>query len=367
MATSLQPGDAQAQILQWLSSIRSRQLSYSFRLVQARLKDEGLPSATGWTPLINRYSELDYSNPSANWSRYISVLGDVHRQAVMAGTTAIWLFDAPSQDIADMLANVHCLVTPGSAFSTTFPHPVTSDVLHAQRFETEVVGAMDIGNGAVAAVACGKRAFRHREQFDAQDVGEHTREEFGDFQELIVVRAGFTQAYDRLVFRRDAGRFEIHLDLCCPTSNEELQKAHESYIGRIKPIMERTLGRELSWLYRPLNLFPCIENLYNVADGRVLSLGHATGTKSIKEERMRGQGLDLRRELFHQQGIRAIRGTDAFSIKKGWDSQVGKHTPSIHIPGHFSKAGVAGAAVRHAIVENCASVADFDMVLSKLS
>jgi len=367
MATSKNPADAKAQILQWLQSIRARQSSYSFRLVQARLKTEGMPSAAGWTPLIAKYTELNHDDSVIDWDRYASTLGNLHKQAVMAGTTAVWLFDAPTQDVSDMLANMQLLEKRGSAFAATFPHPVASDVLLAQRFETEVVQAIDVGNGVVAAVACGKRAFRHREQIAAEHVGAQTREEFGDFQELIVVRAGFTQAFDRLVFRRDAGRFEIHLDLCCPLNTEELQKMHESYIKRIKPIMERALGRNLPWLYSPVNLFPFIESLYNLEDGRVLNLGHSTGTKSIKEERMRGQSLDLRREMFHQHGIRAIRGTDAFSIKKGWDSKVGRHTPSISIPGHFSKAGVAGAVVRHAIVENCASMEDFDMVLSKLA
>lgn len=360
------PTQLKSSMLEWLSAIRSRRSSYSFRFVQGRLKAAGMPSSTGWAPLIAKYEILNYSDKSTDWQSYLNTLIDIHKCSVLAGSTAVWLFDAPDDDVADILSHLSVATPEESLFSKHFPHPIPMVELMAESFSPTLVKNVSMDDGSVIVVACGKRAFREREQFDAGEIGDETRKEFGEFQELIIVRAGWTQAYDRLVFRPAKNRFEIHIDMCCPMNSDELNQLHLSYINKLEASMRKAIGRKLPWMHTAINMFPCIEKLYNANDGLVLSLGHATGTKSIKEERMRGQQLDLREELFHKHGIKAIHDTDAFSIKKGWPVSRGRHVPSVFIPGHFYKAGSTGSIVRHAIIENCATIEDFDMVLANL-
>jgi hypothetical protein len=115
------------------------------------------------------------------------------------------------------------------------------------------------------------------------------------------------------------------------------------------------------------NLFPLIATLYNQADGRVLSLGHSTGTRSVKDEKMRGRNLDLREELFHKSGLLAIGRTDAFSICKQWDKPNGSGVLSITIPGHFSMAGQPTSWVHYAELEGATTDDDMAFLLSKLT
>lgn len=365
MVKKIAPAGRKTEFLKLLRAIRARSASYSFRSVQALLKGAGMPSANGWVPLLGKYEALNYADETADWDLYHETLLAMQAASILAGTTAIWLFKAPPADVADLQRHVAASISKKSTFFSAYPFPLTEEELIPQSFKTVPVSVEDLGRGRSAVVACGKRAYREREQLDPEDLQEELRAGLGNFQELIVVRSGFTQAYDRLVFDPTAGHFEIHLDLCCPLNTDELQQMQEQYIDRIKGPTEKAIGRDLPWLHKPINLFPRIAQLYKQADGVVQSLGHVTSTKSVKVERMRSQFLDLREELFHKKGRAAVNDTDAFSIKKGWPTVRG-NVPAVFIPGHSAQAGAADAAVRHAIIENCAIGQDFEGVVARL-
>lgn len=359
------PQETKQNFAMWLQAIRSRAASFSFRLVQSRLSSAGMPSASGWIPLLTRYAALNYSDPNTDFALYQRTLVDIHRCATLFGTSAVWLFDSEGDDLEHLRTSIQYAAPAQSPFSRDFPFVIPEDELSTQEYKTTPVREIELDGGALASVACGKRRYREREQVAADDVPENARAALGIFSELILVRTGFTQAFDRLIFKPAANRLELHVDLCCPLNAEELDQFKNSYVARLKQLGKQ-IGRKLDWLDQPVNLFPFIAHLYNDSGGMVLSLGHATGTKSIKEERMRGQRLDLREELFHKHGIQAIQGTDAFSIRKGWESVAGRHTPSITIPSHFTMASSPSPRANYAVLENCALEADYHNMMSHL-
>ncbi len=365
MVTRVAATGRKAEFLKLLRAVRSRSASYSFRSVQAILKAAGMPSSNGWVPLLNKYEALNYADGSTDWDLYHETLLEMRAASILAGTTAVWLFKAPPADVADLQRKVVSSVSKTSPFAAAYPFPLPEEELSSQSFKTVPVFVENLGAGRSAVVSCGKRAYREREQLGPEDLQEELRAGLGNFQELIVVRSGFTQAYDRLIFDPAAGHFEIHLDLCCPLNTDELQQMQEAYIDRIKGPAEKAIGRKLPWLHKPTNLFPQIANLYKQGDGVVQLLGHVTSTKSVKVERMRSQLLDLREELFHKKGRAAVNDSDAFSIKKGWPAARG-NVPAVFIPGHSGQAGATDAAVRYAIVENCATGQDLEGVVARL-
>ena len=195
------------------------------------------------------------------------------------------------------------------------------------------------------------------------DFDQAVRDVLQQYDEVYAVRRGLTQAFDRLIFDASKGRAELHIDMCCPLNTEELTHIAEKYREKVNEFAD-AYGVE-GFLQGPKNLFSKIEDFYNTTDGTVISLGHATGTKSVKEERMRQRNLDLRTELFHEHGIKAIKSTDAFAIKKGWKARDG-HVPSIQIPGHFSMAGAVEPIVSYAVLENCMTQNDFNSLVKRL-
>lgn len=368
MATGIRNAQAvKASILKLLRAIKSRSASYSFRLVQAHLREHDMPSASGWAPLMAKYESLNYEAIPTLREEYVEALQELLHRAIRCGTSVVWFFEAQTEILTALTDILPGLVDTTSNYHQSFPFTLESDELLAQSMAPVCTKFETFGDGDEHILfMCSKRAFREREPLIINDLIDQVRDALIGYDEVIGVRSGFTQAFDRLIVRPQAGYLELHIDLCCPLNTEELAQFCISYIARLKEAAHAYCGDHLPWLGDAKNLFPRIAELYNTRDGRVLSLGHATGTKSIKEERMRGRALDLRDELFHKHGIQAIHGTDAYSIKKGWQSATGAHVPSIAIFGHFSSAGAAHAAVRYAIIESCSSPIDVDLVRSKL-
>lgn len=352
-------------ILKLLRAIKSRGSSYSFRLVQSYLRGHDMPSASGWVPLLAKYNDLNYDAISVSWDDYFQALQNLLHSAIRCSSSVVWFYEAPTEELNSLIRLLPTLVDQSTPFHQAFPYPLAEDDLHAQSM-TPVRTKFEVFGDEYVLFMCTKRAFREREPVSVSDMDAQVRDALSGYDELIGVRSGYTQAFDRIVIRPQAGYLELHIDLCCTLNTEELVQYKETYISRFKDAVCQLSGDSLSWLGDAKNLFPRIAALYNAQDGRVLSLGHATGTKSIKEERMRGRDLDLREELFHKHGINAIQDTDAYSIKKGWPSPTGSSVPSAAIHGHFSRAGVAHAAVQHAIIENCMTSSDFDLVRNKL-
>jgi hypothetical protein len=114
-----------------------------------------------------------------------------------------------------------------------------------------------------------------------------------------------------------------------------------------------------------VNFFPKIASLYATADGVVEHIGHVTTSGSNKSERMRAKEKDLRKEPYHQEGLKAINGgTDLFSISKRWDA--GGYYIGIEIPGTHKQAGDPTAKVQVAVIDGCRNGADFGKVLNYL-
>ncbi|WP_346727696.1 hypothetical protein [Escherichia coli] len=114
------------------------------------------------------------------------------------------------------------------------------------------------------------------------------------------------------------------------------------------------------------NIFTAIDKLYKSADGTILKLGHATGTGSVKEEKMRKRKDDLRKEKYHAAGLAAIGGkTNNFSISKQWN---GAHNNilTMHVPGHFSLISSSLPFINHVIIEGCVCKSDYELLMSKV-
>jgi hypothetical protein len=326
-----------------------------------------MPSASGWEPLLQKYEAMNYATIPQLWEDYLTALQSLLRSAIRCGSSAVWFFDGATDDLRALAQLLPSMVDEASPYHRNFPYPLSEPELLAQGMAPvrTSLGISEDNNEHILYM-CSKRAFREREPVLISAMSDQVREAFQGYEELIGVRSGFTQAFDRLIVRPSANVLELHIDLCCPLNVEELVQYYVTYVDRLKSAVVAAGGVPLLWLREARDLFPRIAHLYNAPDGQVLGLGHATGTKSIKEERMRDRTLDLREELFHKHGILAINGTDAYSIKKGWLGSAVSNVPSVSINGHFSRAGSTHGAVHHAIIEGCVSPHDLDLVRSKI-
>jgi hypothetical protein len=351
-----------AEIVAWLEAIHLRQRSYSFRFAASRLKAVGFPKAVGWPSLISKAKALALDDVSIDWDAMLAEVRAVYTSAIWAGTTATFLFEFDQSVPHSVFPTLQALVDSTSPFTVAFPRPVSQSTLATSSFVPAYV-AFNSQPNVVRLVASCRRAYREREEILPSTLSTAAQQDLQGYDELYAVKRGFVQAFDRIVFWLSSGRVEVHIDMCELLNAEELTVLAKKYQERINTAVS-LLGYS-NFLTLPKNLFPKIASFYNTAGGNVISLGHSTGTKSVKEERMRDRALDLRQELFHEHGIQAIQHTDAFAIKKGWAAADG-HIPNISIPGHYSIIGSPLPVVSYAVLDSCKYELDFDDLVSKL-
>ncbi len=349
------------EVIKRLEAIRARS-SYSFRLVQSVLRAYGLETAAGWNQLIANYQSLDYSKVSV--SSCLSVLDYLYSSSICASNAAVWVWNISPEDAGVLISKTHELISDKSLFYSSFPYPIDNGVLMSAPYNGEFVGRYD-EHQDIILFSCSKRAYRSRESISLQDLPIGARQSFYGFDELIGIKSGYIQAFDRVVIS-PAGRLELHLDMCCNMSVEDMEQYKNYYVKLLKAFAERVLGSPAPWFDFSINFFPKIVDLYNDPDGEVLALEHTTSTKSVKGERMRSRKLDLRKEAFHVEGMKSIPSTDIFAIKKGWKTRsVGDHSYSISIPGKLPSAGGALGFTRYILVEGCLDFSEFEMAVSK--
>lgn len=350
-------------LLRYIEGIRGRKECYSFRLVGARLRQAEMPTARGWPDLLEKYKALPTDLPAMD--DYLAVVQEIYADAVLHGRRAVYLFELPKEVVAAMAKRVESLLADENPYASAYPFPLSHSALarasHNGKF-TEVV--RDPGEDSVRIIACAKRSFKEREIISVGTLDEKAQDVFADYQELIGVKYGCLQAFDYVMLRPEAGAVEIHIDICCPLTTEDFDKARAYYCDLMSKAFKELLGED--GMPKPKNLFPYVQMFYDAEDGTVVRLGHATGTNSVKDERMRGRRNDLRKEPFHVKGLEEIKRTDSYAIRKSWAVSHGTHTPSIELPGHFSLAGSADAAIFHAVLDNCANAHDYRLLIGKL-
>ncbi|MGF6771972.1 hypothetical protein P3T18_004460 [Paraburkholderia sp. GAS199] len=351
-------------ILDVLAALRARQECYPFSMVRNQLKAAKMPTSNGWPPLIEKFVEMVASRERLLECR--EELRRIYLQSLVVGTRAISIFEVDKREANVAAANIDALLDVTSDFAQAFPLPVSDEKLRKAGFNGVFCAIRKYEDGAVRLIACCRRAFRTREAIDVAGLDGDAKNALEGFDEVIGVKNGWVQAFDSIVVRPVEGTIEIQIDIPCRLTREDFGKARNFYTDRLNGLFGERFRNE-KWLMLPRNLYPLISKLYARNDGYVNSLGHATTTKSIKEERMRGRQSDLRKETFHEEGMAAINGaTDEYSIRKGWDTADGQRTPTVLISGHFGAAGGANPQVGYAFIDGCADEDDFAMVMSKL-
>ncbi len=332
-------------------------------MLQSELRAKGLAAASGWDGLLQRYATLPGAAEERN--ELTEHFKDIYSRQLFYGRKAVSIYAADEAVIQRLTVGLADLVDNTSPFAARYPMPVDEATLRQCSFDPVLVSVERDGDNVRIISSC-KRFYKAREPIEMSALEESAQTALSGYDEVFGVKMGIVQAFDFIVLRSDLNRLEIHIDLCCPMVAEDLSRARSWYMERISPLIGDLDGWSAGFGL-PKNFFPLISTLYNTPDGNVISLGHATGTKSVKEEKMRQRSLDLREELFHKEGIRAIGHTDAFSIMKAWsvDGSIGR--PTVTIPGHFSIAGAINAHVPHVIVEGCATREDFETILAKLN
>ncbi len=350
-------------LLAVIEALRAR--AFPLNLLQSELREVKMPTARGWDLLLRRFEDGSSFNGDdlVIWE---DTLTKIYTNHLRYGTKAVAIFPIEYDTALQLINEIAALNYTESPFHSNYPLPLATNELKETSFNP-VPTSFEIeedSDDVKRLVFCAKRAVKIREFFEFDTLEPLVRSSLarnGEIEELIVIHNRLIQSFDSVIIRPNKNRLEIHIDLSNPLNTIDLLKSIRTYTNKINELLQ-TVNSSLG---EPVNFFPCIPKLYEEPDGYVHQLGHATGTASIKDEKMRGKCLDLRTELFHGKGLEAVGGsTNCFSIIKGWETDFG--TPHVTITGRFAQAGMPDASVTHAIIDGCNGKEDFEMLLAKL-
>ncbi len=358
-------------VLQELSeafrALQARRYAFSWSTVRACLMGQyALPTAVGWDALTQKYMDLGPNHKSV--AAALSAAKELYKISVRYGTRAVTTFKVGPANAAALINASRVLIKIDSRFKATFPYPLNGEDLKSAPFNGEIVDRRTSPEGVVRLTACCKRAYRERSEIDVAQLDEDAIKALKGFDQVIGVTCGYVQAFDAIIINPSAGTVEIHIDFSSPSPHSEgdvavYTKYYATLLNRLIPQPDN----QPNLLHRPENLFDRIQKFYDQKDGNVISLAHATGTNSVKVERMRAKGDDLRKEPFHEEGLKAIFSTDIFAISKAWDGEVKSVRPTIDLPGKVSLAGADDARLDYAVIQNCSCVEDFKFAMQKLN
>ncbi|MCG2596085.1 hypothetical protein [Achromobacter insuavis] len=360
-------GSDQLDLLNVFRALQTRRHAFSWNAVRTTLGARfSLPTATGWDNLIQKYQALSPTHKHV--AQGLAAAKETYKVSTHYGTRAVTIFDV-GQSVATTLAKkTISLLDSTSIFCTTYPYPVDGATLERAPFNGAFVArTLSASDDSVRMIACSKRAYKERNTINVGSLSQSTVNDLDGYDEVIGIKSGFVQAFDSIVVRPKDGTVEIHIDMCSPSplSDADLTQYTAYFVSILNDLVPPPANVQ-KYLYRPRNLFGCVQKFYDDPAGNVISLGHATGTNSVKEERMRKKSDDLRKEPFHQKGLAAIASTDIYAIKKAWPGELTMLAPTVSLPGKFSQAGAIDARIDFAIIENCSSKQDFMFAVAQL-
>lgn len=357
------PAEIKRRIVDLLNAIRTRQQAFSFRLVSARLREHDMPTARGYDELLPKYKALSLNNPRL--PEFAKVLSGLYGDALFFSKRAVAFYEVNETQARQIPAAFKALVDADNPFSESYPFPVVPSILRRASYAGKFVQAI-VNEKVVRVIACAKRSYRERDPILVDELAEGARDALSGYDEIIGIKHGVVQAFDYMEYDRTSRILSVHIDICCAMGQDDFKKARMYYVKRVNEACGVEDGPETS-IVVPKNLFPYVQRFYDAPDGKVGRLGHATGTDSVKAERMRTRRKDLRVEPFHKKGLEEIKTTDSFSIRKSWQADDGQNHPTIELPGHATDAGDPNAAIYYAIFDQCANEKEYKMLVGKLA
>lgn len=153
----------------------------------------------------------------------------------------------------------------------------------------------------------------------------------------------FLSAYENVYAERREN--EIHADVIFLDKSRQLiefrvdiskrppKRAVSNSFGLLNKKFEQITGGS-RFVTTSFNFYDLVNTFYNSNEGRVAELGFTIDTDSIKHAKRRRE--DLRTELYHKEGVKAVGEIEPFRISILWDVDSLNQKPlELEIPGTF--------------------------------
>jgi hypothetical protein len=333
-----------------------------FRDVTDVLKEKKLPSAIGWKQLI---AKIDGGTAEVV-AAYANTLAKIYGDLVLSGTKEVHVFsldEFEARQIASAFAQIKAVSGP---YTASYPLPVSPTELAKQSRELKLTSKVTHPNGDVSLIFCSVRSEMDKTEYRMNEVADAVKQAFAGYDSFFAMRRREFQIFDVLTIRPSLRRMEVLID------HPDRMRDKETGEDRCLALLAAVSGEspKLKQLYEtntPENLFPCISALYQkFGEGLVRSLSFRALSKSLKKESVVSKD-DLRKEPFHEAGIRAVGTITVYDITVVWEKFFGVEGSAavrIHIP--IGGLSTTGSYVRSAKIVEAKNDGAVVAVINKL-
>lgn len=346
--------------MDYLKLIRTR---ITFPLMQEYCALQGLPTSVGWDKLQGKLEE-EARHSKKRSLEIDNALAVIYRKTIPLGERAIRFYKLEAEAVVPVRNYLKGLKPEESPFTEKYPLPLTEAALKRVRSGLHLceVSSSDTG---VSLVFCGKRLVEERVDRTRDEINEEALRRFGwdDYDEFVFIKRRYVQSYE--VVRLDTTnklidiRVEQHVGIDTGNSLHQLQ-------SKVNDLLATKFNANYQQV-SAVNLFPAIKKLYDAAsEGVVAELGFTVDTGSAKHEKMRNN-LDLRKELFHTGGKKAVGGViTPYRIAVRWNDPNHRVSEEALLPGSIRQLGSGVPHLDHAVLSGALTEARMQVLADRI-
>jgi hypothetical protein len=333
--------------------------------VQQILRVNNLLSARSWSELHMIIKGAVAKNPLI-----LDKLKDALQMQQVCDLKAVSYYLVDLKHADDLLKKIRGIAPAPSEMGKKFPLCVDEKELEKDNGELKVITAFSDGAGA-GLVLSRKRRFTLSNDILRDNFSQELKDQFPEAEKLIEVKAYDRQTFDVVYFNRDRCVVELRADMTRDTGMPQTAGQMKKSVDDLKFYSRRLLASFVKdvTLGTPFNLLPLAKGVYADMSGAIKRIGFATETESVKRETMKA-GVDLRSELFHKTGAKAIdHKMSIFEVAIQWhrmDIDKVDSKPELHIPGSYRDYVQIGARTDYAYVKGMRTYDDSNFVLDKI-
>lgn len=297
-------------------------------------------------------------------------LKDALQMQQICDLKAVSYFVVAPQFADGIYQSIRDFQAPPSKMGEAFPLCVGEDELVKDQGDLKVIKTFFDDTGA-GLILSRKRRFTLSNDILRDNFSQELRDQFPQAEKLIEVKAYDRQTFDIIYFNRVKLIVELRADMTRDTGMPQTAGQLKKSIDDLKFFSRRllaTLAKGFT-LGTPFNLLPLAKGVYADMSGAIKRIGFATETESVKRETMKA-GVDLRSELFHKTGAKAINHKmSIFEVAMQWhrmDIDKTDSKPELHIPGSYRDYVQIGARTDYALVKGMRTYDDSSFVLDKI-
>lgn len=338
-----------------LSSMQDR---IPWGIASAILKSVGLTPSQGWKKTIHKLKGNDYDG-------FKGPLLDAISEYNLCGQKFTKIYEIGSEKRKVLQDHLLTLKPVEGTFRDAYPLTVPSAEIKNVDSNPDIVEIIknDEGVGVVLSSAI---FLTKREKVNLADYGKAVDELRNKYDEFIGLKNRIVQLFNVIWVPHDGDNIEIRADL---PDGMPMDIAHAIH-SRLRKVLNDFEKVDID---NPIDLYPLLEKIYDASeDGQVVELGFSTTSGSVKHEKMRKAGLDLREEPYHIAGKKGL-GTpiEPFRLSVTWHLEYDNYSakPELSLIG-TARGRVTNTshavAISGAVIKNCAGRAEYEFVIERM-